>query len=186
MSHKKILYFAYCANMLSNRMECCVHKSVVRKEAAKLEGYKMEYGEFSKVWYGTLPTIVKNPNSVVWGCLWELQECYKHLLDELQGVGEGIYKPINVELVSQKAKGGTFAAMTYQLVKDPPIPQMKYGIVLKKFRPSMVYQEQLIEGAREACLPLYYRKWLMSIRHNGYTGSVLPNLDVDIDPIKLD
>uniref|UniRef100_T1HW05 Uncharacterized protein n=1 Tax=Rhodnius prolixus TaxID=13249 RepID=T1HW05_RHOPR len=37
MSHRKILYFAYCANMLSNRMECCVHKSVKRKETAKLE-----------------------------------------------------------------------------------------------------------------------------------------------------
>ncbi|XP_073986701.1 uncharacterized protein [Rhodnius prolixus] len=186
MSHRKILYFAYCANMLSNRMECCVHKSVKRKETAKLEGYKMVYGQFSKIWYGTLPTIIKSPKNVVWGSTWEFEETYKQYLDELMGVGEGIYKPVTVELSSLKARGGTFPALTYQLVKKPAQPTMKYGIILKKYRPSKVYQEQLLAGAEEACLPLYYRKWLRSIRHNGYTGSVLPKLDVDIDPLKLD
>ncbi|KAK9511314.1 hypothetical protein O3M35_005888 [Rhynocoris fuscipes] len=174
MSGKKILYWAYCANMLANRMECCVHKSVKRLEPAQLKDHILAYGRFSPQWYGTLPTIIKYPNGEVWGSIWELDESHQKLLDELQGVNAGIYEPIKIEVVAHR---GVVNALTYKLVENPPKPEKKYGIPLKKYRPSKIYKEQMIAGAVESCLPLYYRKQLLRMPDNGYTGSVLPVFD---------
>ncbi|KAL1115068.1 hypothetical protein AAG570_007099 [Ranatra chinensis] len=174
MAKKKLLYFAYCVNMLSTRMDCCVHSSVKRKGIGKLVNYKLVFGEYSKVWQGCLATIVPHQDSVVWGSLWEMDDCHRPKLDSLQGVSSNIYQLLKVDISSLKGKAGTFESFTYKLVKDPETPKMKHGKLMKRFRPSKIYMDELIEGACEACLPVEYRKWLRSIPHNGYTGSVLP------------
>ncbi|XP_014241822.1 gamma-glutamylcyclotransferase-like [Cimex lectularius] len=174
---RTFFYFAYCTNMLSNRMECCVGKNVRRVRSAKLEDYKLMFGQFSPIYYGTLPTIVKECDCQVWGSLWEVPECLKPKLDELMGVPSKIYKPLTVMMQSEKSRGGLFEAYTYQLNETPAKPDTINGLWKMKFRPSKIYHDDLIEGAEEACLPVYYRRWIRQIPNNGYTGSVKPDLE---------
>lgn len=182
---KKLLYFAYCVNMLSSRMECCVDKRIIRKGLGKLEGHILLFGSYNTVWHGCLPSIVpvKDKNQVVWGALWEIDECMIPKLDSLQGVASKVYKPVEVDISALKAKGGTFKALSYSLVVDPPVPELYKGRPKMKFRPSKLYLEEMQEGAEESCLPIYYRRYLKTISHNGYTGSVKPDLKTEEDPL---
>ncbi|BES98966.1 gamma-glutamylcyclotransferase activity [Nesidiocoris tenuis] len=176
MSGRKFVYFAYDNLMLSNRMLCCVQRDARRLGLGKLANHKLTFGHFSPDWYGTLPTIKKSCDCVVWGTLWELNECYRAKLDEVQGVKKGLYVPMTVEVSTVNAKGGTFPATTHKLKLEPADPELFEGVWRKKDRPSKLYHEELIDGAEESCLPVYYRKWLKRIPHNGYTGSIRPNL----------
>ncbi|XP_024218189.1 gamma-glutamylcyclotransferase [Halyomorpha halys] len=185
MSRKKLLYFAYCVNMLSSRMECCVDKSCVRKGLGKLEGHVLMFGSYNKVWQGCLPTIVpvKDKSAVVWGALWQVEQCLQPKLDTLQGVASRIYEPIEVDISALRAKGGTFKAISYRLIPEPPVPELYKGKPKMRFRPSKLYLEEMQEGAEESCLPIYYRRYLKTISHNGYTGSVLPDLRTEEEPM---
>ncbi|KAF6199842.1 hypothetical protein GE061_006140 [Apolygus lucorum] len=179
MSGRKFIYFAYDNLMLSTRMLCCVQRNAKRVGLGKLANHRLMFGDFSPDWYGTMPTIKKKCECVVWGSLWELDDCFRAKLDEVQGVKKGLYIPVTVQISSLNVKGGTFPALTHKLKKDPPEPELFEGIWRKKFRPSKLYHEELLDGAEESCLPVYYRKWLMQIPHNGFTGSVLPDLKDD-------
>lgn len=87
-----------------------------------------------------------------------------------EGVHLLIYKPITVRVTT--ASGQVLSCRSYQL--------LKLGYADK--RPSAVYKNVLIQGARENRVPDYYiRHHLETIVDNGYTGKV----DVRLDTQKL-
>ncbi|CAH1407938.1 unnamed protein product [Nezara viridula] len=174
---KKYLYFAYCVNMLSSRMECCVDKNIVRKGHAKLDGYKLLFGSYNEEWEGCLPTIAKSccSDDVVWGVLWEVDESVKPRLDRLQGVGNKIYEQCEVEVNVFKSSSAA-RAMTYRLAKRPLSPILYRDLHPRlRYRPSKLYLEEMVKGAAESGLPTFYLKKLKNIAHNGYgkgTGEI--------------
>lgn len=48
-----------------------------------LQHHRLMYGSFHKDWYGTMPSIKKKCDCVVWGALWELDDCFKEKLNKL-------------------------------------------------------------------------------------------------------
>ncbi|XP_014285138.1 gamma-glutamylcyclotransferase [Halyomorpha halys] len=173
---KKHLYFAYCVNMLSSRMECCVDKNIVQKGHAKLDGYKLLFGSYNEEWEGCLPTIVKShcSDDVVWGVLWEVDNSVKPRLDRLQGVTAKIYQEFEVDVNVFKSISKV-RAMTYRLSKRPATPilykEMQPKMLPKmQYRPSKLYLEEMIKGAEEAGLPTFYLRKLKITPHNGFIG----------------
>lgn len=169
---KKYLYFAYCVNMLSSRMECCVDKNIVRVSNARLDGHKMLFGSYNDEWEGCIPTIVKShcPDDVVWGVLWEVDESFKQRLDRLQRVTAKIYQEFDVDVFVFK-NSSTVRAVTYRLTKRPLTPILYHDMHPKiQYRPSKLYLDEMVKGAVEAGLPTFYLKKLKNTAHNGYTG----------------
>ncbi|XP_042227716.1 gamma-glutamylcyclotransferase-like [Homarus americanus] len=86
-----------------------------------------------------------------------------------EGVHKGIYKVLEVDV--ETPSGESVKARSYQVIR--PLEEDR--------RPSFVYMEVILQGARENGLPEGYIKFLESIEHNGYSGKV----DVNIDLLKL-
>lgn len=111
-------------------------------------------------WGGHAATIVPQSEREVWGALWEVTDLDS--LDRQEGVADGIYFAKQVRV--RKPNNETVECRTYQLVNLPKEGDQK--------RPSRVYLETILQGARETGLPNEYISDLKKIRHNGFEGPV--------------
>merc|ERR1711990_1151446 len=153
----KFLYFAFGSNLLRERLHIS-NPSAVFKAIARLPAHRLEFNYFSRRWQGAAATIVEADNEEVWGVLWELSIEHLTTLDAQEGVPT-VY---NRKTVTVEVDGGEEEAFTYFLVK--PVEEDR--------RPSAVYLDVIVRGAKENGLPEEYIEKLQSIEHNGYRGEV--------------
>ncbi|KFW10203.1 Gamma-glutamylcyclotransferase, partial [Fulmarus glacialis] len=95
-----------------------------------LQDFKLEFGHHqgrtSSVWHGGTATIVQSPGDEVWGIVWKMNASNLSSLDKQEGVEDGIYVPIEVNVHTQAGK--VLTCRSYQMkdyVCGPPSPQYK-------------------------------------------------------------
>ncbi|XP_045101680.1 gamma-glutamylcyclotransferase-like [Portunus trituberculatus] len=164
--HNCFLYFAYGSNLLKERIHIN-NPSARMIGVGKLKDYRLDFNHFSKRWKGAAATIVEDPGSYVYGVVWELANEDMVNLDRQEGVHQKIYRAMDVKVETEK--GDHVEARSYQIIR--PLEDDR--------RPSYVYMDVIIRGAKANGLPEDYIKFLESIEHNGYKGSVEINLQLD-------
>ncbi|XP_053117971.1 gamma-glutamylcyclotransferase [Hemicordylus capensis] len=155
------LYFAYGSNLLRERI-MLRNPSVAFFALANLLDYTLAFGSHqgkpSTHWHGSTATIVPSPGDEVWGIVWNLNINDMHSLDIQEGVEDGVYVPIDVNVHTQEGK--LLKCRSYQMndyVCNLPSPQ---------------YKKVICMGAKQNGLPSDYQKKLDSIETNNYTGAV--------------
>ncbi|NXX43003.1 GGCT glutamylcyclotransferase, partial [Tricholaema leucomelas] len=155
------LYYAYGSNLLRERL-LLNNPSAVFGAVARLQDYKLEFGHHqgrtSSVWHGGAATIVQSPGDEVWGIVWKMNTSNLSSLDKQEGVGGGIYVPIEVSVHTPEGK--VLTCRSYQMkdcVCGPPSPQ---------------YKQVICMGAKQNGLPADYQKKLEAIETNNYAGPV--------------
>ncbi|XP_009958373.1 PREDICTED: gamma-glutamylcyclotransferase [Leptosomus discolor] len=125
--------------------------------------FKLEFGHHqgrtSSVWHGGTATIVQSPGDEVWGIVWKMNASNLSSLDKQEGVEDGIYVPIEVNVHTEAGK--VLTCRSYQMkdyVRGPPSPQ---------------YKKVICMGAKQNGLPTDYQKKLEAIETNNYAGPVL-------------
>ncbi|KAL7640037.1 UNVERIFIED_CONTAM: hypothetical protein RMT77_009451 [Armadillidium vulgare] len=159
----RFLYFAYGSNLLSKRIHIN-NPSAEKLCVAVLEGYELDFGNFSSRWNGAVATITEKINNQVFGVLWTLKLEDLLNLDRQEGVKNRIYHPLEVSV--KTLEGNIHKARTYQLTTGNKSVQ----------RPSLVYLNVIIQGAVEHNLPKKYIEDLRQIENNGYDGDVDVNI----------
>lgn len=138
-------YFAYGSNMsLAQMQQRCLNPKVIG--IARLPGYRVEFYGYSAIWDGAQETVVTDPNSEVWGVLYELQFFDREQLDmyvdaRFDGTGQYFHYPLDVIDSEQR----TIDAVIYK--KD------KGG---EETYPSTEYLNFIIQSAKEQGLPAGY------------------------------
>lgn len=169
MTEKTFLYFAYGSNLSSERIRLN-NPSAVAKAPAILEGYQLNFNKGSIIWRGCVATIEENSKCEVYGVLWELDRTHLTTLDYQEGVARNNYRrfEVKVRICDQNGEphSSPITAYTYQLLKDRYLPEGS------DCRPSAVYKQVIVKGAREHRLPGHYIKKLENIKDNGYNGKV--------------
>ncbi|XP_035751595.1 gamma-glutamylcyclotransferase isoform X1 [Egretta garzetta] len=124
--------------------------------------FKLEFGHHqgrtSSVWHGGTATIVQSPGDEVWGIVWKMNASNLSSLDKQEGVEDGIYVPIEVNVHTEAGK--VLTCRSYQMkdyVCGPPSPQ---------------YKKVICMGAKQNGLPTDYQKKLEAIETNNYTGTL--------------
>ncbi|XP_062423840.1 gamma-glutamylcyclotransferase isoform X3 [Rhea pennata] len=173
-----LLYFAYGSNLLRERL-LLSSPSAVRGAVARLQkvfklqlmlscslaaamDFKLAFGHhqgrISPLWHGGTATIVQSPGDEVWGVVWKMNTSNLSSLDKQEGVEDGIYAPIEVNVHTQA--GEVLTCRSYQMrdwVCGPPSPQ---------------YKKVICMGAKQNGLPMDYQKKLEAIETNNYAGPV--------------
>lgn len=162
----KFLYFAYGSNMLTKRIHIN-NPTAVRKEIGFLKNFRLDFLTHSKRWGGCSATIVPTENYVVWGVIWELHECNMCTLDNQEGVADKLYFPLTVNI--ETPNGKLLKCRVYQQCNKPN-EHLKLCTLPKHRRPSPLYLETILKGAKESQLPYDYIKFLEKIPHNEYKG----------------
>ncbi|XP_067417920.1 gamma-glutamylcyclotransferase isoform X3 [Emydura macquarii macquarii] len=129
------LYFAYGSNLLRERIQM-QNPSAVFFAVANLQDFKLVFGSHqgrpSSNWHGSTATIVQSPGDEVWGIVWKMNTSNLNSLDKQEGVEDGIYVPIEVNIHTQEGK--VLTCRSYQMndcVCDLPSPHYK------KIRPHL-------------------------------------------------
>ncbi|XP_069716193.1 gamma-glutamylcyclotransferase [Phaenicophaeus curvirostris] len=155
------LYYAYGSNLLRERL-LLRNPSARLCAPARLQDFKLEFGHHqgrtSSVWHGGTATIVQSPGDEVWGIVWTMNASNLSSLDKQEGVEDGIYVPIEVNVHTQAGK--VLTCRSYQMkdyVCGPPSPQ---------------YKKVICMGANQNGLPTDYQKKLEAIETNNYAGPV--------------
>ncbi|XP_025901286.1 gamma-glutamylcyclotransferase [Nothoprocta perdicaria] len=156
-----LLYFAYGSNLLRERLVLSCPSAALRA-VARLQDYKLAFGHhqgrISPLWHGGAATVVQSPGDEVWGIVWKMNASNLSSLDKQEGVEEGIYVPIEVNVHTQA--GEVLTCRSYQMrdcVCGLPSPQ---------------YKKVICMGARQNGLPAEYQKKLEAIETNNYAGPV--------------
>ncbi|XP_019392113.1 PREDICTED: gamma-glutamylcyclotransferase [Crocodylus porosus] len=156
-----VLYFAYGSNLLLERI-LLRNPSAAFAAVARLQDFKLVFGSPqgrpSSNWHGSTATIVQSPGDEVWGVVWKMSTSNLISLDKQEGVEEGLYVPIEVDVSTQEGK--LLTCRSYQMkdcVYDLPSPQ---------------YKKVICMGAKQNGLPPDYQKKLELIATNGYEGPV--------------
>ncbi|XP_066942374.1 gamma-glutamylcyclotransferase-like isoform X1 [Macrobrachium rosenbergii] len=180
------LYFAYGSNLLTERIHIN-NPSAKKIQVGKLKDYRLDFNYFSQRWKGCAATIVEDPGNHLYGVLWEIANEDLAHLDTHEGcsnqltnnsadkwpsetqecVHQGIYKAVEVDV--ETLTGEQVRARSYQIIR--PLEQDR--------RPSSVYLDVIVRGAKENGLPEDYVKFLEGIEHNGYNGEVDVKLDLE-------
>ncbi|UYV63371.1 hypothetical protein LAZ67_2003869 [Cordylochernes scorpioides] len=149
--------------MFSSLKVARIRSSPVKKTIGLLKNFKLNFVGHSGAWHGAIATIEENPGSHVWGLVWELpiEEIYK--LDNQEVDYQKIYVDIETE-------SGVLKCFSYQLIGKPS------GM------PSSIYKAVIIKGSNQHNFPEEYRKSLMNIQDNGYTGKV--DIPINLEEIK--
>ncbi|KFW67189.1 Gamma-glutamylcyclotransferase, partial [Pygoscelis adeliae] len=128
----------------------------------RLQDFKLEFGHHqgrtSSVWRGGTATIGQSPGDEVWGIVWKMNTSNLSSLDKQEGVEDGIYVPVEVNVHTQVGK--VLTCRSYQMkdyVCGPPSPQ---------------YKKVICMGAKQNGLPTDYQKKLEAIETNNYAGPV--------------
>ncbi|CAB3372206.1 Hypothetical predicted protein [Cloeon dipterum] len=165
----KFLYFAYGSNLLDKRIHIN-NPSAVRKTHAKLEGYRLDFAGFSRRWGGAVATIEPQTNTHMWGAVWELGNEHIESLDRQEGVQDGVYSVLQVNVTSEN--GRSYKCRTYRYNTKAPITGGSYGDLPADRRPSPLYLETILRGANQSHLPESYVKLLSSIKSNGHNAGM--------------
>ncbi|XP_076233684.1 gamma-glutamylcyclotransferase isoform X2 [Calliopsis andreniformis] len=160
------LYFAYGSNMLKKRIHIN-NPTAVRKDIGLLKNYRLDFITPSKRWGGCSATIVPTENYNVWGIVWELHECNLPTLDRQEGVEDKLYFPLMVDI--ETPTGKILNCRVYQQYSCPN-EHVKLCLLPIQRRPSPLYLETILNGAKENHLPSTYIEFLKTIQHNGYSG----------------
>ncbi|XP_076292780.1 gamma-glutamylcyclotransferase isoform X1 [Lasioglossum baleicum] len=163
---KKFLYFAYGSNMLTKRIHIN-NPTAEWKDIGLLKNFRLDFLTHSKRWGGCSATIVPTENYSVWGVVWELHECNMTTLDCQEGVADKLYFPLMVDV--ETPSGQIINCRVYQQCKDPD-EHVKLRLLPNHRRPSPLYIETILKGAKENKLPTEYIKFLETIPHNKYSG----------------
>lgn len=145
MRESAFYYFAYGSNMnLAQMKQRCSSAKVIG--IARLPGYKVEFYGYSANWDGAQETVVPDPQSEVWGVLYELQVFDWDALDGYQdarsdGLGQYFHYP--VEVIDREQ--GMIKAIIY-----------KKNILNEAKPPSAEYLDFIMQGAKEQGLPEEY------------------------------
>ncbi|NXF35703.1 GGCT glutamylcyclotransferase, partial [Nyctibius bracteatus] len=155
------LYYAYGSNLLRERL-LLSNPSAALCAVARLQDFKLEFGHHqgrtSSVWHGGTATIVQSPGEEVWGTVWKMHTSNLSSLDKQEGVEDGIYAPIEVNVHTQA--GQVLTCRSYQMrdyVCGPPSPH---------------YKKVICMGAKQNGLPPDYQNKLEAIEANNYAGPV--------------
>uniref|UniRef100_A0A8B9DYR1 gamma-glutamylcyclotransferase n=1 Tax=Anser cygnoides TaxID=8845 RepID=A0A8B9DYR1_ANSCY len=131
----ELLYFAYMiifgAPFLSRIANSPYRKwKLIFLHWFHLQDFKLDFGHHqgrtSPVWHGGTATIVQSPGDEVWGLVWKMNTSNLSSLDKQEGVEDGIYVPIEVNVHTQAGK--VLTCRSYQMkdyVRGPPSPQYK-------------------------------------------------------------
>ncbi|XP_068944727.1 gamma-glutamylcyclotransferase [Petaurus breviceps papuanus] len=155
------LYFAYGSNLLKERLR--LHNpSAEFVCVARLQDFKVDFGNYQGVtstsWHGGIATIVESPGDEVWGVVWKMHVKNRSSLDEQEGVGSGMYIPIEIDVHNQEGK--VLTCRSYQMKNYVPAP------------PSPQYKKVICRGAKQNGLPSDYQRKLEEIETNHYKGPV--------------
>lgn len=112
---------------------------------ARLDGYRLVFDLPSRRWGGHAAGIEPARGRTVWGVLWEVAPASLGELDQI----EASYRRIPVEV---RAGSTGAAAFTYVIEGWRRSPAAG--------RPTGAYLEHLVEGGRQAGLPLAYLEYL--------------------------
>jgi gamma-glutamylcyclotransferase len=157
------LYFAYGSNLLSSRIHI-QNPTAIFHAVARLDDYRLDFDYSSVTWHGAAATITESMNEHVWGVVWLIRLSELANLDNQEGVSNGIYKRIQVNVTTLEGKQ-LCCESYYMLRRGSP-----------DRRPSPHYLEVILRGAVQHGLPDSYIEGLRKIEHNGYAGP-LPLFD---------
>ncbi|KYM76863.1 Gamma-glutamylcyclotransferase [Atta colombica] len=129
--------------------------------------FRLDFYRYSKRWHGASATIVETEHSVVWGIIWELDKCNLATLDCQEGVQDNIYHAMSVNV--ETPGGRTLNCRVYQQCNNPKEYIKPEDFPMDK-RPSPLYLNTILKGAKENKLPTDYIKFLKTIPDNGYEG----------------
>ena len=160
----KFLYFAYGSNLFTERIRIN-NPSATYRNIGRLADHKLDFNHFSRRWRGAAATVVPGQGEEVWGVLWELEDEDLTSLDDQEGVPH-VYN--RIEVAVELPSGEEVAAVSYRLVV--PLQEDR--------RPSGVYKDVIVKGAREHKLPQHYIDKLEQIEDNGYRGETEVKLDL--------
>ena len=110
-------------------------------------------------WGGAPANVVESTGNCVWGAVWELNQEDVTALDRQEGVHFGIYKRIEVDVVTVDHNDKVLRCISYERI-------CREARVMEAL-PSITYLSVIIEGAKEVGLPSDYQKKLETFGHNG-------------------
>jgi gamma-glutamylcyclotransferase (GGCT)/AIG2-like uncharacterized protein YtfP len=143
-------YFAYGSNMVHDRMAKRVPSSRVLGPA-ELPGYSFCFNKLSKDGSAKANIISSgNPDDVVYGVLYELDEVDRPKLDRVEGLGKGY----DITQVSVRTETGDQSALTYVAA-----PQA----VRNKLKPYLWYKNLVLDGAKLNHLPPEYIRQIEAV-----------------------
>ena len=152
------LYFGYGSNLFSERIHIN-NPSAKKVSIARLDDYKLSFGNFSKGWGGASATIKPQKGSHVWGVVWEIDVKHLPSLDKQEGVPY-VYQRLENKIVTTP-ETKKLSVLTYHLVKGLDMDPV----------PSGVYHSIILKGAMENNLPGVYMDFLRGIKNNGFMGN---------------
>ncbi|KAJ8395767.1 hypothetical protein AAFF_G00028140 [Aldrovandia affinis] len=159
------MYFAFGSNLLKERLQLR-NPSATFQCIGRLKDYHLKFGfhgeQITNRWHGGVATIEESLGKDVWGVIWEMSNDNLDSLDKQEGVGVGIYHPIEVKVTTEE---GEILCRTYQM------NDFKANI------PSPQYMQVMCLGAKQNGLPLDYLRMLETMETNDYSGpSILDDI----------
>ena len=123
-------YFAYGINMDPRHMQKLCPKALLL-DRARLEGYRFLINTRG------FATLKKDPKGIVHGVVWQVTGDHENLLNEYEGVAEGLYRKETLEVL--RSEGGLkIQALIYMA------DEILVGV------PEKEYLENVLFGARSA------------------------------------
>jgi gamma-glutamylcyclotransferase (GGCT)/AIG2-like uncharacterized protein YtfP len=138
-----VLLFAYGSNMKEIDLVC---PGAAYLGPARLDGRRLAFLRRSIRWGAGVADIAPDPDSHVWGALFELPESCVGALDAKEGEGFA-YRRVELDL---EHDGATVRAQAYELIEREE----------REIAPRAEYLALLVEGARARGLPA---DWLMRL-----------------------
>ena len=137
------LYFAYGSNLNAERMK--ERKAFfIKREAAKLPGYRFEFSKRTSLPGAGVGNIVASPQSTVHGILYSLEKGGLDKLDVFEQTREGHYQR---EIVKVETDDGNFAEATAYVARA--------SVTVSGLKPERWYLNHLLAG-KELLPPHYY------------------------------
>lgn len=135
-------YFAYCTLLDRDEMRrFCPDAQAT--ETGTIVGWRVTFASHGLGGSGGGCHLVSEPEHVVHGLLYEMDDATLDQLDAISGVGQGLYRQIDVTVTTTTGK--TVDAITYL------IPNATGA-----FNPSADYVRPILAGARATGLPAGY------------------------------
>ncbi|XP_020280416.1 gamma-glutamylcyclotransferase-like [Pseudomyrmex gracilis] len=173
----KFLYFAFGSNLHAKRIRRN-NPTAVKRDIGYIKNFRLDFNTYSELWRGAAATIVETDDSVVWGVIWEIDNCDLSALDRQEGVSNQIYRPLFVDV--ETPDGTIHNCRVYQQC-DNPKEHVKPADLPTNRRPSPLYINLIVKGAEANQLPADYVKFLKSVPHNGYEGEYGISLSLNQD-----
>ena len=161
----KFYYFGYGSNLLKQRIQLS-NKTAKFVGVGQLDSYCLRFGGDSKRWMGGTATILSDPNSTIFGCVWLMDESDSANIDAQEGVGDKIYKRHQVE-VTLVENGQKITCRSYQKLSMPDLESPQNP-------PSIAYKTIIVDGAVENNLPPDYINYLRNLTDNGVPIDQVP------------